>query len=1124
MALFEFPASAAQRRMWLLDQLDPGQVTYNIGWAVWLDGPLDTEALDGAWTAAVERHEILRTTFRANGGLPIQVIDDSARPAALEIVSLAHLPEADREATARAAIRDHARIPFQLDRGPLTRTRLLRIAPDRHVLSLVAHHAITDGWSFRLLFDEITTDYEALRAGGPPISAEPALQYADFALWEREHVDAGGYTEAERFWSAELADAPPEVALPVDHPYPARLGPAAAEVGVPVDAQLAAGLRRLAGARGSTLFAVLLTAYAAALSRLSDMDELLIGVPVAGRTRIETEPMLGMFANTVAIRAVLRGDPTLGQLLDRLHTVTARVQAHQDLPFARVVELCRPERHPSRAPLLQVMCTVEEASPPIDRGALHWRPELVHNGTGKFELELAAVVGPDELTVRLRYLTDLFTSATAGRFADALGALLSALATAPDTRVSEVDILSPATRDLVTRVWSEAPSRSTPPPDTTATALMAAVDAAERVVIQGSDRTLTGTQLHGMAGRIAAGLTGLGVQVQDTVGIVLPRGARVLPALLGTWWIGAAYLPLDPTHPPGRLRGMLADAGVRVVITDRTAIPGPLLAELDAAVTLLDLGGPGLTVTDGAATGPLVPPSVTVPATSAAYVLFTSGSTGRPKAVTVTQGAVAHLLHAFRALVPLGPSDRVVSVSTFAFDIALLDLLLPLLCGAPVVVAGDDDVIDGNRLRRLLSTVSATMLQATPTTWRMLVAAGGVPAGVRLRLSGGEALPRALADALLGPDTHLWNLYGPTETTVYSTGTEVAPGPGPLDIGPAITGSRVYLLDRWLRPVPPGVVGEIYIGGAGVGQGYAAAPGLTADRFLPDPFTPGGRLYRSGDLGRWLPTGRIEPLGRVDRQVKVRGFRVETAEVEAVLRGHPKVVDAVVTTSAGVDHDGVRLVGYVVTRSGTADPPTGLREHARRHLPEYMVPAALMALPEVPRTSRGKLDLGALPQPRWGSGSAGPAVAARSPLERELAVLVADLLGLPGPVGVLDNFFVLGGHSVKATQLMARIWTAYGIDLPVRALFNDPTVAGLAAAISAVDSTLTAGSGAGAGPRGMAGSRSRDRAGSGPVGGPAEAGAPARSDGTDYLDALTDDDVDDLLAAMDQPGPSGWDR
>jgi amino acid adenylation domain-containing protein len=1091
MALFEFPSSAAQRRMWLLDQLDPGQATYNIGWAVWLDGPLDVAALDAAWAAAVTRHEILRTTFRANGGLPIQVIDDDPATTGIEVVDLpdrtAGQGGADPEAVARAVIREEARIPFRLDGEPLVRTRLLRLAPDRHVLSLVAHHAIADGWSFQLLFDEIAADYTALRDGRGPVSVEPELQYADFALWEREHTDAGGYAEAERFWAAELADAPPELPLPVDHPYPARLAPAAAEATVPVDAELASALRRVAGARGTTLFAVLLTAYTAMLSRLCGTDELLVGVPVAGRTRSETERMPGLFANTVAIRAVLDGDPTLGQLLDRLHATTARAQAHQDLPFARVIEVCRPQRHPSRAPLVQVMCTVDDAVPARDLGPLRWRPELVPNGTGKFELELAAVVGADELSVRLRYLTDLFTPAGVERFVDALGAMLTALAADPDTRVSEVEILSPATRELVTRVWPVA-AGATPPPEATAAAMLAGVAADDRVVIRGGDASFTGARLRATAGWIAAGLRGLGVRVQETVGIVLPRGARVLPALFGTWWAGAAYLPLDPTHPPRRLRGMLADAGVRVVITDRGGVPDELLAELAGEVTLLDLAG-----ADPAASEP-VPPPCALPANAAAYVLYTSGSTGRPKAVTVTQGAIAHLLHAFRAMLPLGPGDRAVSVSTFAFDIALLDLLLPLLCGAEVVIAGADDVIDGNRLRQLLTAEGATMLQATPTTWRMLVAAGGVPAGVRLRLSGGEALPRSLADALTGPGIRLFNLYGPTETTIYSTGTEVEPGSGPLDIGTAIPGSRVYVLDRAMRPVPPGVVGEIYLGGAGLGQGYVGAPGLTAERFLPDPFTPGARLYRSGDLGRWLPSGRIEPLGRVDRQVKIRGFRVETAEIEAVLREHPQVRDAVVTTLGGAGHDDVRLVGYVVGDGDPAEVPDGLREYARRFLPDYMVPAAFVALPEVPRTSRGKLDLRALPEPDWGSGATGR-VAPRTALEAELAALMAELLGLAEPVGVLDNFFVLGGHSVKATQLMARVLTTYGVDLPVRTLFDDPTVAGLASAITTAGGTSVAATGT------------------------PPAGTPVTADRVDADDlaGLTDDDVDELLAALERP-------
>jgi amino acid adenylation domain-containing protein len=1073
-ARYEFPASSEQRRMWVLDQLDPGRATYNVPWAVWLDGPLDEAALAGAWAASVARHEALRTVFRDDGGVPVQVVDDEGGGTALPVVPLDGGPDHDREDRARQVLRDFASAPFDLARGPLIRVHLVRLAPGRHVLSLVAHHIVADGWSFRLLFSELAAGYEALRAGRPPTSPTPGLQYADFALWQVEHGDAGGYADAEAFWRAELDGAPLELALPADHPYPDRERDAAATVDASVDAPTAAALRRLARDREATLFAVVAAGYAALLSRLTGADDLLVAVPVAARTRAETEPVVGLFVNTVAIRADLRGNPTLGQLVGRLHAANARAQPHQELPFARVVELSRPERLLSRSPLVQVMCVVEDAWPVLDRGGLRWRPELTDNGTGKFELELTMADGPAGLDGRLRYRTDLFDPQTARRLAGGLRMVLTAMAAVPSTPVSEVDILPPDVRELVTRTWPEGlpaagPVSPAPPSPVT---LAAAACTGDRVVIRGSDGEFTGAQLRGRAEAIAWGLSALGVRVQDTVGILLPRGARPLAALLGVWWLGAAYVPIDPAQPPLRIRGMLADAGVRVLVSDRAAL-GPLLSELGGAVPVLDLAGRPETPADG----PVAPREV--PQAAAANVLFTSGSTGRPKAVTITHGSLAHHLRAFREMVPLDPSDRVAAVTSFGFDISILDLLLPLLAGAQVIVADADQARDGGLLRRMLTATGATVLQATPATWRMLTDSGGVPERVRLRLCGGEALPRDLADALLrGPDTRLWNLYGPTETTVWSAAAPVPPGSGPVDVGTAVVGSRIYVLDRWANPVAPGVTGEVYIGGAGVGRGYVGAPGLTAGCFVPDPFDgrPGARLYRTGDLGRWRPSGRLEILGRADRQMKIRGFRVEAGEIEAALRTHPDVADAVVTSVAGQRPGDVRLAAYVVT--GGPDPSATLREHMRHMLPDYMVPWVFVPLAALPRTPSGKVDHRALPEPRPDAAPDEPRVAPRTRLEAELADLVAAVLRRSEPVGALDNFFVLGGHSLTATQLMAEIWTAYGVDLPVRTLFDDPTVAGLAAAVTMASA-------------GSAGASSPDLG--------------------DFLDTLSDQDIDDLL-------------
>ncbi len=1077
MARYEFPASAEQRRMWVLDRLDPGQATYNVPWALWLDGSLDIAALGQAWAFVVSRHEALRTVFRADGGVPVQVVDDDPGEAAVLTVLAS-----DGE-NARARLRELASVPFDLAAGPLVRASLLKLAPGRHVLSLVAHHIVADGWSFRVLFRELADAYQDLAAGNQPVLAGPALQYADFALWQAEHDQAGGFAGAEAFWRGELEGAPAELALPVDRPYPdtergACLPNAAATIGVTIGAGTAAALRRLAADRGITLFAVIAAGYAALLSRLSGAEDLLIAVPVAARTRAETELVVGLFANTMVIRADLRGDPALGVLADRVHAANARAQAHQELPFARVVERAGPARRGSRSPLVQVLCAIEEAWPVQLAGTLSGRPELTDNGTGKFELEFTVTEVDQGLDARLRYRSDLFEPATARRLADGISLLLAAMGDEPGIKLSEVEILPPEARDLVTRVWPGAvcPPGSEVPPSPAALAARALARSADRVVISGTDREFTGAQLRERAVAIAAGLSGLGAGLQDTVAIMLPRGAGLLAALLGAWWAGTAYVPVDPAQPPARIRGMLADAGVRALISDRAAL-GPLLAGLDGDLPVLDLGQPL-----PAAGGPGGPPEL--PPEAAAYVLFTSGSTGRPKAVTVTHGSLGYLFKAVSGLYALRPGDRLAAVTSFGFDISVVELLLPLIAGARVTVVDADVARDGAALRRVLTAEGSTVLQVTPATWRLLAAAGGVPAQVRLRASGGEALPRDLADVLLdGVCAEPWNLYGPTETTVWSTASRIAAGPQPPDVGVAIAGTQVYVLDRWANPVGPGVTGEVYLGGAGVARGYAGAPGLTAGRFLPDPFSgrPGARLYRTGDLGRWLPSGRIELLGRADRQLKIRGFRVEAAEIEIALRSCPGVIDAVVTATGASGNDEASLVGYVVT--GLSEPREALRAHLRSTLPDYMIPPVFVTLAELPRNASGKIDYRALPEAEV--QPAGPPVAPRTPLEAELAGILAAVLRRPGPVGALDNFFVIGGHSLTATQVMAEIWTRYGVDLPVRALFDDPTVAGLAAAVSAAQA--------------------------GPAAGLVATAAEPLPGFADFLDALSDADIDDLL-------------
>jgi amino acid adenylation domain-containing protein len=1042
-AVYEFPTSFGQRRMWLLAEMDPGEPTYNITWALWLDGPLDVSALQRAWDAALVRHEALRTIFRNEAGVPVQVIEDepSARP--LHVSSVEQLGAAEREPAALDLIRSLAGIPFDLATGPLARAALVRLSPDAHVLAVVMHHIVADGWSFRILFDELSADYEAISRGGDPVAAEPPIQYADYAIWQIEHSEDGGYAPAGRFWRAELADVPPALPLPADAPYPARQTFAARSIDSAISASLAGALRELAARHETTPFAVFLAAYAVVLARLTGSDDLVIAVPMAARTRPETESVVGLFMNTVPIRIRIDAGGKLSDLVRAVHAATARALAHQELPFARVVELVRPDRDPARLPLAQVMFAMEESWAVPDRGGLRWRPELVENGTAKFEIELTVTDAPGGPRMRVNYNSDLFRPAAGQLVADGFLAILHRLCDNPDQLVADADIMPPDALALVTSVWPDGGPVADP--GATAVSQLWAACAGDSVVAAGAGGELTGDGVRDLARRITAAVRGHGAGIGDRVAILLPRGTRLLPAILGIWSAGASYLPLDPIYPAQRLATMLGDAGAAAIVVDSSVPGAPGLPPGAAPIPVVDLATLAA-AGDARDTGPVagLPPS------AAAVTIFTSGSTGRPKAVSVTQGGIAALLNAVAPLLALGPRDRFVATTTFAFDIALVELLAPVLAGGCVVVADAEQARDAARLRELLTGSGATALQATPAGWRMLVDADGIPDGVKLRMTAGEPLPRDLADAMCaGPDVRVWNLYGPTETTIYSGGDAVSPSPAPIEIGPVIAGTQLYVLDAGLRPVPPGVMGEVYIGGAGVARGYHGAPGMTAGRFIPDPFSgrPGARLYRTGDVGRWRESGRIELAGRADRQIKIRGFRIESGEVEAALRSHDDIAQAVVSVRGG-GHD-VRLVGYLVTRSGATRPPAELREFLREVLPDYMVPAAFVVLPALPLTGSGKIDYRALPEPDWGAAPGQVPAAPRTPVEARLAAIVAELLGLPAPAGVSDNFFALGGHSLTATRLMARIRAVYGVDLPIRALFSDPTVAGLAAALAA---------------------------------------------------------------------------
>ena len=999
------PLTARQQRLWFLNQLDPGNPVQHLATGLLLRGPVDPVALGAALDAVVAAHPVLRTTLAERDGQPVAVVAAKA-PAAL---GTAAVSAADAELRARA----EARRPFDLRRGPLLRGLLLTPDDDAgHLLVLTAHRLAADETSLDLLAAELGTRL----AGTDPGIAEPSAPAED--------EDGLGY------WAGRLAGAPEVVALPIDRPRPARQTYRGARLTAPLPADVVAAL----AGRGWELEPALLAALDVVLARYAGTADVLVGVPADVRPG---PGAVGAYTNTVVARAPADPGPGFAGLYDQVRADLAAARAHGRVPFERVVEVLDVGRSLDRSPLHQVELAVRAERP---APAFPVPAERVDVPTGSVGVDLVVTARPaaGAVTLEIDYAADLFEQATPARLAGHLGTVLRAAAAEPDRPPAELPLLSGAERD---RVLLDSRGPVLPAP-------ASAWEPIERWVLQtpdavalaGPDGELTYRELHERAARLAHLLQAWGVGPDVPVALCLERSTAMVVGLLGVWLAGAPYLPLDPGFPPDRLRAMLADAGTEVAVTSAAAAArvGGLLAELPGVI---DLDGDA----DVLAEQPATPPAdVRSEGDAAAYVIYTSGSTGRPKGVEVPHRAVGNLLAAFDALLGLRPDDRWLAVTTISFDIAALELLLPLASGARVVIATEAETADGPAL--LARARESTVLQATPTTWRLLLAAGELPAGLRLRLCGGEAVPRDLADAIGADGTPVWNVYGPTETTVWSAAGTV--GPGPVLLGPPIANTTITVRDPAGELVPAGVVGEVHIGGLGVALGYRGQPELTAARFVPDD--GGGTRYATGDLGRRRADGRLEFLGRTDAQVKVRGFRIELGDVEQALRSAPEVRDAVVTTWSGGDGD-VRLVGYAVPAVSDVDGlPELLRRRVREVLPDYMVPAGVELLDALPLTPNNKVDRRALPPPRWGAVPAAQRRAPRTAVERALAALWTEVLGVE-EIGIDDDFFDRGGHSLLGARLLARVRAYFSADVPTRVLFDAPTVAGMAAVLADLD-------------------------------------------------------------------------
>src|ERR1022692_4140712 len=1040
-----FPVSFSQQRLWFLDQLAPGEPTYNMPYAIWFDGPLDAMALQRTIDAIVARHGSLRTSIVAFDGVPEQVVADTAAVPIERIELPAALDDEERTRQAESIASDLGSQPFDLAAGPLIRVALIVAGPGRHLFVLVIHHIVSDGVSMQILIDELSAFYQAETTGIPASLPQRWMDYGDYAVWQQDRMRGEELDRQLGYWREQLRGAPHVLTLPTDRPRPARQSSSGGGAGLSIAAALTRRLAAVASGTNATMFMLFLTGFAAVLSRYARQSDFMLGTQVAGRTRTELDPLIGMFTNTVALRASLAGDPTFAELLSRIRDTTVDALSHQELPFEKLVDEFAPERTLAHAPLMQVKFVYGSLTPP----ALHF-PGITANGqamlTWTAKLDLSMYVDAAEgqpAGFALEYSTDLFDHAWAVRFLGCMAHLLEHAAEDPGTPVADLPMLSAAERDELTIGRSRQALSAGDDDSADVRDLLAASTSR---VIDGAG-TLPMSQVCDRAARIARTLADHGVGPETLVGLCVGRGIGMLTALLGVWWAGGAYVPLDPGFPAARLASMARGAGLGIILSD--AAHRDLARSVADSAAVICVDDPATT-----AASPLAP--VPVPAAALAYVIFTSGSTGPPKGVGIEHRAVTNLLASFRRALRLGRHDRFVAVTTLSFDIALLELLLPVVCGADLVIATADEAREPDRLRSLIERTAATAMQATPQTWRLLESAGGVPAGLRLRLCGGETLPADLADQLTAPGVILWNLYGPTETTVWSAAGVVTSAAGAAEIGPPVDHTRVYVLDERLMPVPVGVVGEVCLAGRGVARGYHDRPRLTARSFRPDPWSnePGARMYRTGDLGRWREGSGLELIGRNDQQVKIRGFRIECGEIEAVLRAHRDVRQAAVVTAIRAGEPA--LVAYIVPRrsSAVALPGTDLLEELRPHLraalPDYMVPALVVALPALPLTPNAKVDRAALPAPQWGAPtSAADRVEPRNPVEATLARIWSDLLDTEAPAGVHDNFFALGGHSLTATRFVARVADTYGVSLPVHHVFVGPTIAELAEVVSA---------------------------------------------------------------------------
>jgi amino acid adenylation domain-containing protein len=1043
----ESSLSRSQQRLWFLDQLDPGNPVYNIAFALRFTGCLNREALEGALAEILQRHEVLRTSFVNVEGAPVARVE-SARDWRLGYDDLRPLGDSDIEDEAMRLARTIAREPFQLNRGPAFRASLLQTGNEEHLLVVVMHHIVSDGWSLGVMGKELGALYKSFAEGTASPLPPLECQFSDFVRWEKQ-ATANPPAEQLSYWQQRLGGELPVLDLSGGKRRPPIQTFSGKRSLIHIERALVEKIQQVGRHRGATPFMVLLAAFKVLLSRYSGLTDVTVGTPTAGRVRREFEDLIGFFVTNLVLRTELSGNPSFSELLKRIQTTAIEAYEHQGVPFDRLVEMLQPQRVLDRSPLFQVMFALQNLPlPELHLAGLDISLAEFDAGTSRFDLAVEIWSEPKGYRCYFEYNTELFSEATIGRMQQHYVRLLEGAVADPECRIGELPMLGEAERQEIVYQWNRTECegvgyksvpewfRAQVEKSHTATA-----------VVMG-DKALSYDELDQRSDALAAVLHQAGVGREVVVGVFLERSLEMMVALLAIQKAGGAYLPLDPGFPAARLAFLASDAAVGLVLTQRSL--REQVPAFSGAVLCVDAEWPK--VTEQECVDAWAPE-----AEDLAYLIYTSGSTGNPKGTQITQGALVNLLASMQQEPGLREQDTLLAITTLSFDIAGLELFLPLLTGARLVVAARETVLDPEALAGLLESSGATVMQATPSGWRMLVE-GGWKGKRDLRMwCGGEGLAAELATTLLTRGRELWNLYGPTETTIWSAAHRVEAGEDPILIGRPIANTRMYILDEQRQPVPVGVAGELYIAGEGLARGYWGRPELTAERFVPEVFRTeaGLRMYRTGDLARYRADSQIQLLGRIDQQVKLRGHRIELGEIEAVMEQHPQVLQAVVIlTGTGSDQ---RLVAYARCEKQqiTSDD---LRAWLEERLPGYMLPSAIVQMSEFPRTPNEKVDRKRLPHPAdLLPGRKEKQLLPQSSIEEQVSAVWSEVLNIQSP-GIRDNFFDIGGHSLLLVRVHDRLRQQFGQKLAVIDLFKHPTIESIASFLErSCDTAVVAG-------------------------------------------------------------------